>query len=225
MIEAWTVVTLLALQNAWQGFLNFVPGLIGAIIVFIIGWFIAIGIGRLVAEVLSRLKFNQLFERTGWREALEKAELKVNPSEFIGAIFKWILVIVFLMITVEILGLPQFAILLNKLLIWLPNLIVAIAILVVAVILADILDKVVRASVQKIGVQYVNTLGVILRWAIYIFAGLAVLVQLGVALALINTLITAFFGMFALAFGLAFGLGGKDAAAKIIEDLRKKISE
>jgi hypothetical protein len=225
MIEAWTVITLLALQNAWQGFLNFVPGLIGAIIVFIIGWFIAIGIGRLVAEVLSRLKFNQLFERTGWREALEKAELKVNPSEFIGAIFKWILVIVFLMITVEILGLPQFAILLNKLLIWLPNLIVAIAILVVAVILADILDKVMRASVQKIGVRYVNTLGVILRWAIYIFAGLAVLVQLGVALALINTLITAFFGMFALAFGLAFGLGGKDAAAKIIEDLRKKVSE
>lgn len=225
MIEAWTVVTLLALQKAWQGFLNFVPGLIGAIIVFVIGWFIAIGIGRLVAEVLSRLKFNQLFERTGWREALEKAELKVNPSEFIGAIFKWILVIVFLMITVEILGLPQFAILLNKLLIWLPNLIVAIAILVVAVILADILDKVIRTSVQKIGVKYANTLGVILRWAIYIFAGLAVLVQLGVALALINTLITAFFGMFALAFGLAFGLGGKDAAAKIIEDLRKKISE
>lgn len=225
MIVDWTVITILALQNAWQGFLNFIPGLIGAIIVFIIGWFVAIGIGRLVAEVLSRLKFNQLFERTGWREALEKAELKVNPSEFIGAIFKWILVIVFLMITVEILGLPQFAILLNKLLIWLPNLIVAIAILVVAVILADILDKVIRTSVQKIGVKYANTLGVILRWAIYTFAGLAVLVQLGVALALINTLITAFFGMFALAFGLSFGLGGKDAAAKIIEDLRKKISE
>jgi len=225
MIEAWTLVTLSALENAWQGFLNFIPGFIGAIIVFIIGWFIAIGIGRLVAEVLSRLKFNQLFERAGWREALEKAELKVNPSEFVGAIFKWILVIVFLMITVGILGLSQFAILLNKLLTWLPNLIVAIAILMVAVILADILDKVIRASVQKIGVKYVNTLGVLLRWAIYIFAGLAVLVQLGVAPSLINTFITALFGMFALAFGLAFGLGGKEVAANVIEDLRKKISE
>ena len=59
----------------------------------------------------------------------------------------------------------------------------------------------------------------------YIFAGLAILVQLGVAQALINTLITAVFGMIALAFGLAFGLGGKDVAAKIIEDLRRKISE
>jgi len=90
---------------------------------------------------------------------------------------------------------------------------------------ADILDKVIRASVQKIGVKYVGALGGMVRWAIYVFAGLAILVQLGVAQSLINVLITAVFGMLALAFGLAFGLGGKDAAAKIIEDLRRKISE
>jgi len=225
MVVDWYSITLQALQNTWQGFLNFIPNLIGAIIVFIIGYFIALGIGKIVAEVLTRLKFNKIFERMGWREALEKAELRVDPSEFIGAIFKWILVIVFLLIAVEILGFPQFAVLLNKLVGWLPNLIVAIAILLVAIILADILDKVIRASVQKIGVKYVGVLGGMVRWAIYIFAGLAILVQLGVAQALINSLIMAFFGMIALAFGLSFGLGGKDAASQIIEDLRKKISE
>jgi len=225
MVVDWFSITLQSLQNTWQGFLNFIPNLIGAIIVFIIGYFIALGIGKIVAEVLTRLKFNKIFERMGWREALEKAELRVDPSEFIGAIFKWILVIVFLLIAVEILGFPQFAVLLNKLVGWLPNLIVAIAILLVAIILADILDKVIRASVQKIGVKYVGVLGGMVRWAIYIFAGLAILVQLGVAQALINSLIMAFFGMIALAFGLSFGLGGKDAASQIIEDLRKKISE
>jgi len=225
MIQDWTTITIQALQNTWQGFLNFIPNLIGAIIIFIIGYFIALGIGKLVAGILIRLKFNKIFERIGWREALEKAELKVNPSEFVGAIFKWILVIVFLLVSVEILGFVQFAAVLNKLISWLPNLIVAILIFVVAVIVADILDKIIRASVQKIGVKYVGALGGMIRWAIYIFAGLAILVQLGVAQSLINTLITAVFGMIALAFGLAFGFGGKDAAAKIIEDLRRKISE
>jgi len=225
MIVDWYSVTIQALQNVWQGFLNFIPNLIGAIIVFIVGYFIALGIGKIVARILTQLRFNKIFERIGWREALEKAELKVNPSEFVGAIFKWTLVIVFLLIAVEILGFVQFAGILNKLISWLPNLIVAILIFVVAVIVADILDKIIRASVQKIGEKYVGFLGAMVRWAIYIFAGLAILVQLGVAQALINTLIVAVFGMIALAFGLSFGLGGKDVAAKIIEDLRRKISE
>ena len=136
MVETWSIITIQALQTAWQGFLLFLPKLIGAIIVFLIGWFISIGIGRLIAEILRRLKIDRIFERTGWKEALEKAELKVNVSEFIGAIFKWILVIVFLLASVEILGLTQFADFLRKVVSWLPNLIVAIAVFVVAIIVA-----------------------------------------------------------------------------------------
>ncbi len=225
MIQDWTTITIQALQDAWQSFLIFVPKLLGALIIFVIGWFIAIGIGRLVAEILVRLKFNQIFERTGWKDALEKAELKVNPAEFIGAIFKWILVIVFLSAAVDVLELSQFAVLLNRLIGWLPNLIVAVAIFVVAIIVADIIEKVVRASVKKIGVDYVGFLGTISRWGIYIFAGLTILSQLGVASAITNAVVFGFVGMLALALGLAFGLGGKDAAAKIIEELKEKISE
>ncbi len=225
MIENWTIITVQALQNAWQGTLDFLPKLVGATVVFIIGWFVSVLVGKLTAEILIRLKFNHIFERAGWKESLEKAEIKVNPSEFTGAILKWILVIVFLLATVDILGFNQFAVILSRLVDWLPNLIVAIAIFVVAIIVADILDKITRASVQKIGVKYVGIVGGLIRWAIYIFAGLAILVQLGVAQSLIDSLIVAFFGMTALAFGLAFGLGGKEAAAKIIEDMRRKLSE
>lgn len=225
MIQDWTTITIQALQDAWQSFLIFIPKLLGALIIFVIGWFIAIGIGRLVAEILVRLKFNQIFERTGWKDALEKAELKVNPAEFIGAIFKWILVIVFLSAAVDVLELSQFAVLLNRLIGWLPNLIVAVAIFIVAIIVADIIEKVVRASVKKIGVDYVGFFGTISRWGIYIFAGLMILSQLGVAPSIINAIVFGFVGMLALALGLAFGLGGKDAAAKIIEELKEKISE
>lgn len=224
-LQDWSTITLSALQKTWDIFLTFLPKLFGATIIFIIGWFLALGVGRLVAEFLKRLKFNQIFERTGWKEALEKAELKVNPSEFMGAIFKWILVIVFLLAAVDILELRQFSIVLSNLIAWLPNLIVAVAIFVVAVILTDIIEKLIRASVKKMEIGYAGFLGTAARWSIYTFAGLAILLQLGVTPTIIDTLITGFVGMLALAFGLAFGLGGRDAASRFIADVQKKISE
>lgn len=214
------------LQNLFQKFLlEFLPKLIVAIVAFVIGWFLAILVGKLVSEVLARLKLNQLFERTGWKDAFEKADIKVNPSEFIGAIFKWILVIVALQVAVEILGLPQFASLLNRFISWIPNLIVAIAILIVAIILADIFQKIIKASVQKMGVKYVGILGWIVRWGIYILAIFAILLQLNIATQIVNALIFGFVGTLTLALGLSFGLGGKEAAAKVIEEIRKKLSE
>lgn len=225
MIKDWSTITLEALQNTWQGFLLFLPRLLGSIIVFVIGWLVATGVGRLIAEILKRLKFNQIFERTGWREALSKAELKVNPSEFVGGICKWILVIVFLLASVEILGFVQFADFLSDVLGWLPNLIVAVAIFVVAIILTDILEKVIKAGAKKMELGYTGFLGTSVRWAIYVFAGLAILLQLGITPTIINTLVMGFVGMISLAFGLAFGLGGKDAAAKMVEELKRKFSE
>ena len=105
----WGAITIEALQNLWQVFLFYLPKIVGAIIIFAIGWFISVGVGRLIAGILRKLKFNKLFERGVWRGALEKAEIKVDASGFIGAIFKWILVIVFLLAAVEILGFVQFA--------------------------------------------------------------------------------------------------------------------
>ena len=225
MVQDWYIITYESLQNLWQGFLNFIPSLLAAIIVFVIGWLIAEAIGKLIARILKTLKLDQIFEKANWREALEAAEIKINISDFIGTIIKWVLVIVFLSISVEILGLVQFATLLGRLIDWLPNLVIAVAIFVVAVIVADLLNKIVRASVKKVGIKYAGFLGAAIRWAIYIFAGLAILLQLGIAPAIIETIVMGFVGMIALALGLAFGLGGKEAAAKLIEDLKTKISE
>jgi hypothetical protein len=231
MLVNWYEIISEALKGFWISFINFIPNLLVAIIVFIIGWIVAVIIAKIISQILQRLQFNRLFEKASWREALEKAEIKVNPAEFIGAIFKWVLVILVILISLQILlGLQDlsdnpFKLLLDKFLIWIPNFVVAIVIFVVAVIVADLLDKIIVASVNRIGVEYVGMLGIIVRWIIYILAGLAILNQLEVAPALINTLIIAFFGMIALAFGLAFGLGGKDTAAKLIEDLRRKIAE
>ena len=223
LVQTWAQITTYALQNLWQGFLTFIPTLIGAIIVFIIGWFISVGIGKLVAEVLIRIKFNKLFEKTGWKQALEKAELKVNAAEFIGAIAKWVLVIVFLLAAVEILGFVQFAAFLKSILAYLPNVIVATLILVVTVILVDIVEKVVRTAVEGVKVGYGHLVSVMIKWSIWIFAVLAILHQLGIARPFMETLFTGFVAMLVISLGIAFGLGGKDVAAEILQDLKKKL--
>jgi len=223
LVQTWAQITTYALQNLWQGFLTFIPTLIGAIIVFIIGWFISVGIGKLVAEVLIRIKFNKLFEKTGWKQALEKAELKVNAAEFIGAIAKWVLVIVFLLAAVEILGFVQFAAFLKSILAYLPNVIVAALILVVTVILVDIVEKVVRTAVEGVKVGYGHLVSVMIKWSIWIFAVLAILHQLGIARPFMETLFTGFVAMLVISLGIAFGLGGKDVAAEILQDLKKKL--
>ena len=219
MAQNWYLITL------WQGFLLFLPKLIGAVIVFLVGWFFALAIKKLVTEVLKRINLDRFFEKTGWKEALEKAEIKVTLSEFIGEIFKWVLVIVFLLAAVEILGLTQFAEFLKKIVLWLPNLIVAVAIFVVAIIVADILEKIIKASVKKMEVGYAGFFGTLVKGAVYVFSALAILLQLGVTPQIVNALIFGLIGTISLALGLAFGLGGKEAAAKLIEEIRKKISE
>jgi len=225
----WWDITKDALLNLWVGFLGFVPKLIGAIIVFLIGWLIAVGIGKLVAEILKRLKFNRLFEKGVWKNALEKAEVKVDASGFVGALFKWILIIVFLSAAVEILGLEQFAGLLNQVLGYLPNVVVAALIFVVAVIVADIAEKIIRTGVEGMRVGYGQLAGAIVKWSIWVFAVLAILTQLLIAPELVNTLFKAIvYGIVALvvvSLGISFGLGGKDVASEILDYLKKKFKK
>ncbi len=221
----WSSITLLALQQAWESIIGFLPLLLGAIIIFAIGWIIAIWIGRLVAGILSKLRFDKIFESAGWKDAFDKADIKVTPSDFIGAIVKWILIVVFLIVAADILGWVAFAAILAKLLAWIPNLVVSIAIFIVAVVVADILGKMVKASVKKMGVSLTNFVGTAVKWAIYVFAIFAILLQLGIAASIVNTLVIGFVATLAISFGLAFGLGGKEAAARLIEEARSKLSD
>ncbi len=219
----WAEITFEKLGELWLGILDFIPALIGALVVFVIGWFIALAIGRLISEILIRIKFNELFERTDWKQALEKAKLNVNPAEFLGAIVKWILVIVFLMAAVEILELPGFAAFLERVVNYLPNVFVAALIFVVAIIVADIVEKIVVAGVEKMRVGYSQFIGAIVKWAIWIFAILAVLQQLRVVPEMIQALFTGLVALIVISLGLAFGLGGKDVAAELLQDWKRKL--
>ena len=223
MILDWYAITLNGLQDLLQGFIGFLPALVGALVIFVIGWFISAGVGRLVGDILKKIKFNQIFERGNWKNALEKADLKVDPSGFIGAIFKWVLVIVFLLASVEILGLNQLAAFITDVLAYLPNVLVASLIFVVAVIIADIVEKVLRTAVESAQVGQAHMVGVIVRWSIWIFAAIAILTQLGITPILWQTLFTGLVALVVVAGGLAFGLGGKEVAGQWLQDMSKKL--
>ncbi|MDD4875441.1 MAG: hypothetical protein PHI77_03580 [Candidatus Pacebacteria bacterium] len=225
MDALWYTITSKALSELWEGFILFIPNFLVALIIFIIGWLVSLGVGKLVAEILARVGFNKLFDREEWREAMRKAEVTVNAANFVGAIVKWILVIVSLSIAVTILGFSEFNAFLNRVMFWLPNLIVATAIFVVGVVVADMIEKIIKVWVEKMGINYSGFIGGIAKWAIYIFSGMAILVQLGIAETLINTLLTGFVATLSLAFGLAFGLGGKEAAARVIQQAKDKLSK
>lgn len=223
MLLDWYAVTVNALFNLWDSFLNFIPELAGALIVFIVGWLISAGVGKLIADILKRARFNQIFERGNWKSALDKAELNVDPAGFIGAIVKWVLVIVFLLAAVEILGLTQFAIFLQSVLAYLPNVIVAALIFAVAVIIADIAEKILRAAAESAQFSHGGVIGAVVKWSIWVFAIIAMLTQLGVATELLQTLFTGLVALIVVAGGIAFGLGGKDTAATLLQDAVRKL--
>lgn len=215
------------IQPFLQGLISFIANLILAIIVFVIGYLISIGIGRIIAEILKSIKFNKLFDKEGWHTALQKANVDVNPAEFIGAIFKWVFVIVSLLIAVDILQLAQFGMVLTQVLNYLPNVIVAALIFVVAVVISDVIEKVVRVTVEKMKVGYGYVASSIIKWAIWIFTIFLILDQLLPSSDLIKTLYMAIVwgivGTLGLGIAIAIGLGGKDVASEVIRDMKRKM--
>lgn len=219
----WSDVMGRVFETSWENFLLFLPSLIVALFVFILGWFIALAIGKIVGGILYRLRFNDFFEGEKWKEAMEKAEIKINPSDFLGNVVKWIIFIIVIWMTVGILGITQFAEFMEDVIAYLPNVIVAMLIFIVAVMIADFIAKIAVAATEKTDFPYSRTAGVLVKGAIWVFAGFAILVQLGIAREL---LLAVFYGMvafFTIAGGISFGLGGKTAAEKFIERVKKSV--
>lgn len=217
----WLDILTSSFQASGAAVVGFVPNIIGALIVFIIGWIIAVGLGKLVKQVVDAIKVDQVLEKMGVKEVLEKADLRLDSGAFVGALVRWFLIIVFLLAVTEILRLPEVTGFLRDVLLYVPNIIIAVVIMLAAVLLANVSHRIVKASVSAAGLASADFLATLTRWAIFVFAFLAALIQLGIAPALINTLITGLIAMLAIAGGLAFGLGGKEYASQLIEKVRR----
>lgn len=201
----------------------FLPQLIVALVVFAVGWIIALGVGKVVAKVLQAVRFNQLFEQEGIRTALERADWKVDPAGFVGSIVRWVIVIFFLYSAVVVLGLGQFAEFFREIVLWLPNLVVAAVIFVVAIIVAEYVGKLIRAWIESLRIGYGQFIETVVKGAIWLFAIFAILHQLGIATVIVETIAMGIVAFLVIAGGLAFGLGGKDLATDILREARERV--
>ena len=225
-VQTWGDAVLTSLSGLWFQFATFLPSLIAALVVFFVGWALAVAAGRLIERLLVVLRINQAFEHLrGFKAAVERAGLALNVSLLIGEIVKWFLIIVTLLAATDILGLSEISSFLTAVLLYIPNVVVAALILIIAVVLSNFVYRTVQASITAAGFSSANMVAAVSKWAIIVFALLAALTQLNVAVTLIQTLVTAFFAMIALAGGLAFGLGGKDLATRWLKKLEVDISD
>jgi len=214
-----------SLLGLWYGFINFVPSLLLAIILFIIGWVVGSIVGKAIAQVISALKIDKLFESAGIEEVTTRMGMTLNVGKFFGVIVKWFIIIVFLMASLQIVGLTQVNdFLRTAVLFYLPKVIIAAIVLVIATIIADVMQKLVLASAKAANITSANMLGSITRYAIWGFAFIIALSELGIASAFMQILFTGLIAALALALGLSFGLGGKEAAAIAIEKISKEMS-
>jgi len=226
LVQTWTEVLQSSFQNLWLATVQYVPFILGAIIFFVIGWIIGAILGRIVAQVVSALRVDNALRSAGFEEVFNKAGFKLNTGYFLGALVKWFVIIVFLVASLEILGLNQVSFFLQDVvLLYIPRVIVAVLILLLAAVIAEIAKNIVVGSARATGAESANLLGSVTKWAIWVFAILTAVSQLGVASAFLQTLFTGVVVALSLGFGLAFGLGGKEAAADYIGKLRKEISK
>jgi len=214
-----------SLMGLWYGFITFIPGLLLAIILFIIGWVVGSIVGKAIAQVISTLKIDKLFESAGSEEVFARMGIKLNVGKFLGVIVKWFIVIVFLMASLQIVGLTQVNdFLRTAVLLYLPKVVIAAIVLILATVIADTMKKLVLASAKAANLSSANMLASITNYAIWGFAAIIALSEIGIATSFMQILFTGLIAALALALGLSFGLGGKEAAARAIENIQKDMS-
>lgn len=223
-LTTWADVLNQSLQSLFWGLVQFIPNLVVAIVIFVVGWLIGAGLGRLVAQVIAAIKVDQALRAAGVEKVVERSGFTLNSGKFLGELVKWFFIIVFLVASLDVLGLTDVTTFLRTVVLaYIPQVIVAVLILLVAAVVAEAADRVVAGSARAAGVKAGGLLGTIARWAIWVFAILAALDRLGIS-PLVQTLFTGVVVALALAFGLAFGLGGQQAASRYIERVRDDIT-
>ena len=220
MITAKEVV-LDSFTEFWSGFTSFIPTLLLAIALLFAGFIFAWLFEVIFRKIMKFLMFERVFEKIGLKALFEKAGLKISFTKLLSNLVYWFVLIVFLASVVNVLGLTQLSVFLDNLVAYLPNVIAAVAILIIGILVANLLHGVVKHSTESAQIASSRFLSLLTKWSICTFALIAALVQLKIAPDLLKILFTGFVIMISLGGGLAFGLGGKDLARDILSKLKK----
>ncbi|OGI62632.1 hypothetical protein A2818_00425 [Candidatus Nomurabacteria bacterium RIFCSPHIGHO2_01_FULL_40_12] len=221
----WGDVFNASLQELWWGFVQFTPKLVVAVVFFIVGWVLGSIVSRAIEQVFGSLKIDKLFESVGADDLFKRAGMNLNTGYFVGQVVKWFVIIVFLISSLDLVGLNSIRDFLQyDVLGFLPQVIIATFILIIASIVAEALSKTAVATGRSMNLKSANMLGAVAKYAVWTFAFIIALGQLGVAEYYMSVLFTGVIAMLSLGGALAFGLGGKEAAARFIAKVGEEVS-
>jgi hypothetical protein len=197
-------------------FLAAVPKVIGFLVILLIGWLIANALASIVANLLRSVQFNSVADRSGFSGFVQQMGIRTDAAGFVATTAKWFVRLIVLTVAFDALGLPAVSQVLQQILLFIPNLVVALMVLVIGGLVANAFSRIVRASTSQAGFGNPDFLSTLARVAVWGFAIVIAVNQIGIATTLVNTLFMGFVGALALATGLAFGLGGRDTAGEIV---------
>ena len=225
LLSTWGDVLTLSFQNLWIGVVNFVPNLVIAVVILILGWLIGALLGRAVWQVFRSLKVDDALRRAGLETFLRRGGVDLDSGAFVGGLVKWFVIVVFLVAALDVLGLAQVNFFLQDVVLgYLPRVLAAALVLLVGGVIGDVTGRLVSTTARTAGVQSAHFAGAVAKWAVWVFAILVALSHLGIAAAFSQTLFTGVVIAVSLALGLSFGLGGQQAASNFIERLRAEMS-
>ncbi len=217
-IRNWGDAVMTSLAAAMTMFLAAIPKIVGFLVIIILGWLIAGLVAKAVAALLRTVRFNDLAQRSGFADFVSSMGVKTDASGFLALVAKWFVRLVVLVAAFDALGLPAVSDVLRQLLLWLPNLVVGLIVLVIGGLAAGALASLVRGAATRAGFGNPDLVATVARVAVWAFAIVVFVNQIGVAATVVNTLLMATVGAVALSVGLAFGLGGRDTAGEIVRN-------
>lgn len=223
VLQDWTTAVSDSWITIWERFVNFLPNLIGAAIIIILGWIVGVIVAIVIDRLFRIIGLQTLFEKAKVEDVLKKGNVEKDATALLASVAKWIIYLVSFIAAANTLKLPDVAHFLDRILGYLPQVVAAGLILLIGLVLAHFLANVIKGSLLAAGFTAAEAVSSVVRYAIIIFAILAVLTQLGIAESLIRTLFIGVVAFLAIAGGIAFGLGGREAAQDLIEKIRKEL--
>lgn len=200
----------------------FVANILLVLFILLVGWLVAKAVRIVVVRVLKAVKVDSLSDRIELDKLLEKGGIVYPLSELLGLVVYWIGLLITFVVAINAVGLTIAADLLNKVILYIPNIIAAIFILILGMFVATLLRNIVRTAATNAGLLHAQLLAKIVEVVVIIFAVTMTLEQLGIRATVIELTISIVLASFGLALGLAFGFGCQDLARKAMSDLIEK---
>jgi len=204
---------------------GFLPTLVGVLVILIVGWIIAGVLKNVVVKLLKLIQLDTAGERSGLGDVLRRGGIGLTLSELIGVLIYWLIMLLVFMTALNALGMTIAAELLDKVILYIPNVIAAIFVLVLGIFFSSMIATIVRTASSNIGVAQSKILGQITQIVIMIFVVLVTLEQLQIKVTTLDIAINIVLASIGLAFAIAVGLGSKDIAARLMQELIDKLKK